>query len=48
MSPTERFRRWRRYRRTVNELSSMSDRELMDVGISRWDIPTVAAQDRGK
>ena len=39
------FRRWRAYRRTVNELSSLSRRELDDLGISRSDIEFVA---RGK
>lgn len=31
-----------RYRETVRELSRLSDRELNDLGISRWDIPFVA------
>ncbi|MEV8466815.1 DUF1127 domain-containing protein [Fluviibacterium sp. DFM31] len=30
------------YRQTVNELSILSDRDLNDLGISRWDIPLVA------
>ncbi|MFO7309196.1 MAG: DUF1127 domain-containing protein [Pseudomonadota bacterium] len=31
-----------RYRETVRELSRLTDRELNDLGISRWDIPFVA------
>ena len=42
MSMTESFRRWRRYRRTVNELSALSTRELNDLGIGRGDIEFVA------
>lgn len=29
-------------RQTVKELESMSDRELYDIGISRYDIPRLA------
>lgn len=32
------------YKRTLNELSSMSDRDLNDIGISRGDIPFIAAE----
>lgn len=35
---TERIR----YRVTMNELSSLTDRELTDIGINRCDIPRVA------
>ena len=37
---TERIR----YRVTMNELSSLTDRELTDIGINRQDIPRVAEQ----
>jgi uncharacterized protein YjiS (DUF1127 family) len=37
---TERIR----YRVTMNELSSLTDRELTDIGINRCDIPRVAEQ----
>ena len=30
------------YRENVRELENLSDRELDDIGISRWDIPTIA------
>jgi uncharacterized protein YjiS (DUF1127 family) len=33
---------WRQYGMTVRELSSLSDRELADLGITRSDIPHVA------
>lgn len=36
------FRKWRNYRRTVTELSALSNRELDDLGINRGDIPHVA------
>ena len=37
---TERIR----YRVTMNELSSLTDRELTDIGINRCDIPRGAEQ----
>jgi uncharacterized protein YjiS (DUF1127 family) len=40
----------RRYRRTVYELSQLTDRELEDIGLSRAEIGAVAktcAHDRG-
>ncbi|MFT4346628.1 DUF1127 domain-containing protein [Bartonella ancashensis] len=36
------FQSWRRYRRTVRVLSSLSTCELKDVGINRDDIRSVA------
>lgn len=36
------FRKWRNYRRTVTELSSLTNRELDDLGINRGDIGLVA------
>jgi uncharacterized protein YjiS (DUF1127 family) len=38
----EIYRDWRRYNADLNELSSLSDRELADIGISRADIYRVA------
>lgn len=46
MSMTDSFRRWRNYRRTVNELNSLTTRELDDLGISRGDIHAVARGER--
>ena len=34
--------RWNQYRTTLNELNQMTDRELSDSGISRWQIKEVA------
>lgn len=35
---------YRKYRATVRELSAMDDRELQDLGISRYDITRIAAE----
>lgn len=32
-------------RNTIRELNRLSDRELNDIGISRWDIPNIAKQE---
>ena len=37
------IRAFRDYRRNVAELSRLSDRELADIGLDRFDIPRVAA-----
>jgi uncharacterized protein YjiS (DUF1127 family) len=44
MNVTRSFNNWRKYRRTVTELSRMSSRELQDLGIERADIHSVARQ----
>lgn len=36
------LQRWRRYNRSLRELSRLTDRELTDIGINRGDIPAVA------
>jgi uncharacterized protein YjiS (DUF1127 family) len=33
---------WKRYNRSLSELSRLGDRELADIGISRSDIPQIA------
>lgn len=38
----DRYSRWQRYNRTVTELSSLSNRDLADLGISRADISRIA------
>ena len=38
------LRDWRRYRQTVRELSRLSTRELRDIGVTRSEIPNVAAR----
>ena len=43
LSQIVRFlRQWRRYNRSLRELSQLNDRELADMGISRSDIARVA------
>ena len=37
-----RIRAYRRYRQTVRELMQFSDRELDDLGISRYEIDAAA------
>lgn len=37
-------REWREYGDTVRELSSLNDRELADLGITRSDIPHIASE----
>jgi uncharacterized protein YjiS (DUF1127 family) len=37
-----RYSTWKRYNRTVAELSALSNRELADLGIMRTDIQAVA------
>lgn len=39
-----RFMAWRAYRKTVAELSALSDRELDDIGLIRAEIPNYARQ----
>jgi uncharacterized protein YjiS (DUF1127 family) len=42
MNIASKYQKWRSYRRTYNELSKLSSRELEDLGISRYDIASVA------
>jgi len=44
MNLIQNLREWRRYRQTVKELSRLSARELKDIGITRGEIPAVAAR----
>ena len=37
-----RYRNWKQYRNTYDELSRMSNRELADIGISRCEIARYA------
>ncbi len=36
------LRMWRRYERSVRELSQLGDRELADIGLTRAEIPAAA------
>jgi uncharacterized protein YjiS (DUF1127 family) len=42
MNMIRNYRNWRRFRKTVNELSRLTDRELDDMGLRRGDIHSVA------
>ena len=37
-----KYRAWRMYRETLDQLSRLSDRDLRDIGVSRGDIPAIA------
>jgi uncharacterized protein YjiS (DUF1127 family) len=39
-----KIRAYRRYRQTVRELMQFTDRELVDLGISRYEIDAIARQ----
>ena len=43
----EKVSAWRRYRTSVRELSRLTDRELNDLGLNRYDIESVARQSAG-
>jgi uncharacterized protein YjiS (DUF1127 family) len=40
----ERYHRWQRYNRTVRELNSLSNRDLADLGLNRYDIERIARE----
>ncbi|GGB54110.1 DUF1127 domain-containing protein [Roseibium aquae] len=42
-----KYNNWVKYRRTVDELSRLSNRELGDLGITRNQIEFVARRGRG-
>lgn len=44
MNLIKKYRQYKRYRETVNELSRLTNRELCDLGLSRADIPYIARQ----
>lgn len=39
-----RYTAWRAYRATYRELDALSDKELSDIGLSRYDIAQIARQ----
>jgi len=39
-----RYSNWQRYKRTVSELASLTDRDLADLGIARADIQRLARE----
>lgn len=44
MNLRDRYREWRLYRQTVEELRVCTDRDLADMGMHRSDIRSVARQ----
>lgn len=40
----KRYADYKKYRQTVSELSSLSNRDLADLGISRGDIRRIASE----
>lgn len=40
----KKIERYRKFRRTVDELSRMDDKNLRDIGISRCDIRRIARE----
>ena len=40
----ENVARYRQFNKTVKEMASLSDRELRDLGISRFDITRIARE----
>jgi uncharacterized protein YjiS (DUF1127 family) len=48
MSLARSINNWRKYRKTVEELGRMSNRNLHDLGISRDDIHAVARSATGR
>jgi uncharacterized protein YjiS (DUF1127 family) len=39
-----RYSRWQRYNRTVKELNGLSNRDLADLGLNRFDIERIARE----
>ena len=44
MNPIRIAKNWISYRRTMNELGSLSNQALSDIGLTRYDIRNVAAR----
>ena len=42
-----KYTRWQKYQRALNELELMSDRDLADLGFSRYDIKRIARDAAG-
>jgi len=43
-SPLVKLKKWKNYRKSVNELSALSNKDLNDLGIHRCDIKRVCKQ----
>ncbi|MFK0382542.1 MULTISPECIES: DUF1127 domain-containing protein [Rhizobium/Agrobacterium group] len=44
MNPIRIAKNWISYRRTMNELGSLSNQALNDIGLTRYDIRNVASR----
>lgn len=44
MNPIRIAKNWMSYRRTMNELGNLSTQALTDIGLTRYDIRTVASR----
>jgi len=44
MNPLRIAKNWISYRRTLNELGSLSNQALSDIGLTRYDIRNVASR----
>ncbi|ANL21614.1 hypothetical protein AMJ96_CH01891 [Rhizobium sp. N113] len=44
MNPIRIAKSWISYRRTLNELGSLSNQTLSDIGVSRYDIRNIASR----
>lgn len=44
MNPIRIAKNWMSYRRTMNELGNLSSQALNDIGLTRYDIRTVASR----
>ncbi|MCO5730222.1 DUF1127 domain-containing protein [Rhizobium sp. SSA_523] len=44
MNPIRLAKSWISYRRTMNELSGLSNQALSDIGLTRYDIRNVASR----
>ncbi|OWV94322.1 hypothetical protein ATY81_12850 [Rhizobium sp. R72] len=44
MNPIRIAKSWISYRRTLSELGSLSNQTLADIGVSRYDIRTIASR----
>lgn len=42
-----KYVRWQKYQRTLNELELMTERELNDLGFTRYDIKRIAREAAG-
>ncbi|MCM2292774.1 DUF1127 domain-containing protein [Allorhizobium sp. BGMRC 0089] len=44
MNPIRIAKNWISYRRTMNELSSLSNQALSDIGVTRFEIRNIASR----